>query len=114
MIALSALLILGAWMTGVFDFGGEEEALLALPEGPKIVVLPVNNLSDDPGQAFFTDDLTEDLTTRLTDHGWLFVIARNCAYAYAGKDADPWVSDASAASITSSMAACDTRETVCA
>jgi adenylate cyclase len=53
-----------------------------LPDRPSIVVLPFANLSDDPEQAFFADGVTEDLTTALSRLRWLFVIARNSAYAY--------------------------------
>ena len=59
-----------------------------LPDQPSIVVLPFANLSDDPDQAFFADGVTEDLTTALSRLRWLFVIARNSAYASRARSAD--------------------------
>ena len=61
---------------------------LALPDEPSIVVLPFANLSDDPEQAFFADGVTEDLTTALSRLRWLFVVARNSAYAYKDRGVD--------------------------
>ena len=53
-----------------------------------IVVLPFNNLSDDPGQQYFVDGVTEDLTTDLSRIPGSFVISRNTAFAYKGKSED--------------------------
>src|SRR5471030_788957 len=38
---------------------------LALPDKPSIAVLPFNNMSDDPDQAYFADGITEDIITAL-------------------------------------------------
>jgi adenylate cyclase len=61
---------------------------LPLPDEPSIVVLPLVNLSEDPEQAFLADGISEDLTTALSRLRWLFVIARNSAFAYRGKSVD--------------------------
>lgn len=63
-------------------------ASLPLPDEPSIVVLPLTNLSEDPDQAFLADGMTEDLTTALSRLRWLFVIARNSAFAYKDKSVD--------------------------
>src|SRR5262245_40987512 len=42
-----------------------------------IAVLPFSNLSGEPGQDYFSDGLTEDLTTDLSRIEGAFVIARN-------------------------------------
>lgn len=68
--------------------GPDTDAILAMPAGPKIVVLPFDNLSGDPDQDYFVDGLVEDLTTRLTQHGFFFVIARNSAFKYKGQSPD--------------------------
>ena len=56
-----------------------------LPDQPSIVVLPFTNMSDDPEQEYFSDGITEDLTTALSGVSHVFVIARNSAFTYKGK-----------------------------
>jgi len=66
------------------------------PEAPRaavaprlsIVVLPFSNLSDDRGQQYFADGITEDLTTDLSRLDNMFVISRNTAFTYQGKRVD--------------------------
>lgn len=58
---------------------------LPLPDKPSIVVLPFTNMSGDPGQEYFSDGITEDITTDLSKVSSLFVIARNSAFSYKGK-----------------------------
>jgi len=53
-----------------------------------IVVLPVQNLSNDPDQEYFADGITDDLTTDLSRISGSFVIARNTAFTYKGKPVD--------------------------
>jgi TolB-like protein/class 3 adenylate cyclase/Flp pilus assembly protein TadD len=60
------------------DFGGR----------PAIAVLPFDNLSPDPEQAFFADGLAEDLITRLSAWRAFPVIARNSSFHYRGGNRD--------------------------
>jgi adenylate cyclase len=53
-----------------------------------IVVLPFANLSGDPGQDYFADGITENLTTDLSRIKGSVVIARNTAFTYKGKSVD--------------------------
>ncbi len=53
-----------------------------------IAVLPFSNLSGDPAQDYFSDGLTEDLTTDLSRIEGAFVIARNTMQSYRGKTVD--------------------------
>ncbi|HVI91861.1 MAG TPA: BTAD domain-containing putative transcriptional regulator [Dongiaceae bacterium] len=62
--------------------------LPALPSKPSIAVLPFQNLSDDPGQAYFADGMAEEIITALSRMRWLFVIARNSSFAFRGKAVD--------------------------
>jgi adenylate cyclase len=53
-----------------------------------IVVLPFTNLSGDPAQDYFADSVTENLTTDLSRIRNSFVIARNTAFTFKGKNID--------------------------
>jgi adenylate cyclase len=53
-----------------------------------LVVLPFTNLSGDPSQDYFADGITENLTTDLSRIRDSFVIARNTAFTFKGKNAD--------------------------
>ena len=53
-----------------------------------IVVLPFTNLSGDTAEDYFADGVTENLTTDLSRIRNSFVIARNTAFAYKGKNLD--------------------------
>ncbi len=53
-----------------------------------IVVLPFSNLSDDRGQQYFADGITEELTTDLSRLAGMLVISRNTAFTYRDKRVD--------------------------
>jgi adenylate cyclase len=53
-----------------------------------IVVLPFANLSGDPRQDYFADGVTENLTTELSRIRDSFVIARNTAFTFKGRNLD--------------------------
>src|SRR5262245_55361066 len=63
----------------------EAQSAFSLPDKPSIVVLPFVNMSKDPEQEYFSDGITEDLTSALSKISSLFVIARNSAFTYKGK-----------------------------
>jgi TolB-like protein/class 3 adenylate cyclase/Tfp pilus assembly protein PilF len=50
-----------------------------------IVVLPFTNLGSDPGQQYFADGITEDLTTDLSRIANMLVISRDSAFTYKDK-----------------------------
>ena len=52
---------------------------------PSLAVLPFANLSNDPEQEFFSDGITEDIITDLSNVSGLFVLSRNTVFAYKGK-----------------------------
>ncbi len=58
---------------------------LELPDKPSVAVLPFKNLSGDPGQEFFSDGFTEDITTTLAKIHSMFVVARESSFTFKGK-----------------------------
>ena len=84
--AVAALLILiggGAWWVLAGE-GSDPPGAARL----SIVVLPFTNLSNDPAQDYFADGVTENLTTELSRLHNSFVIARNTAFTFKGKNLD--------------------------
>jgi adenylate cyclase len=63
-------------------------ALRSLPDKPSIAVLPLTNMSGDPGQEYFADGISEDIITKLSRFHWFFVIARNSSFTYKGGAVD--------------------------
>jgi TolB-like protein len=84
--AIAALILLALW-SGWFLLAGRNPKPAQLAHLP-IVVLPFTNLSGDPSQDYFADGITENLTTELSRIKDSFVIARNTAFTYKGKNVD--------------------------
>ena len=97
-LLLAGLVLIAATIVTVryFSFPTQHPALshpalrprqpaLPLPDKPSIVVLPFDNLSKDPAQDYFSNGITEVLTSDLSRISSLFVIARNTAFTYKGK-----------------------------
>src|SRR5687768_4801358 len=55
---------------------------------PVVAVLPFANLSNDAGQDYFADGLTEDIIAELATNRDLLVIARNSTFAFKGQNRD--------------------------
>ena len=51
---------------------------------PAVAVLPFSNLSDDPGQQYFSDGITDDIITELSRFRALLVMARQSCFAFRG------------------------------
>src|SRR5262249_1993663 len=82
-VTLIAIAVLGAW----YLRAGQKLVVNAnAPAHLSIVVLPFTNLSGDPSQDYFADGITENLTTDLSRIRNSFVIARNTAFTFKGKN----------------------------
>jgi adenylate cyclase len=56
-----------------------------IPKKPSIAVLAFNNLSNDPGQDYLSDGISENIIAGLSQFPELFVIARQSSFSYKGK-----------------------------
>ena len=61
-----------------------EKMAYPLPDKPSIAVLPFDNMSKDPEQDYFSDGMTEEIITALSQVPDMFVIARNSTFTYKG------------------------------
>lgn len=64
------------------------EPTISIPPRLSMIVLPFANLSTDPEQQYFTDGITEDLTTDLSRLAGMLVISCNTAFTYRNKQVD--------------------------
>lgn len=95
-VAIVSVVVLGAAAAYLMRSHVPDRASLARQElgiptfagRPAIAVLPLDNLSPDPAQAFFADGLAEDLITRLSAWRAFPVIARNSSFQYRGGNLD--------------------------
>jgi TolB-like protein/DNA-binding SARP family transcriptional activator len=85
-------LIAGVWTfrsSSVGDAGEGspyEAAPCDLPAEPSIAVLPFENLSGDPEQAYFAEGITNDIITDLSKFPTLFVIAPNSSFRHKSRE----------------------------
>ncbi|KQV66358.1 adenylate/guanylate cyclase domain-containing protein [Rhizobium sp. Root1220] len=52
---------------------------------PSVAILPFANISNDPSQEFFSDGITEDIITDLSNVSGLFVLSRNTVFTWKGR-----------------------------
>ena len=82
-LAAVVLLVLGLYEVNP---GGLRERLMGTrnPKIRSLAVLPLQNLSHDPEQEYFSDGITDTLTTQLSKIGTLRVTSRTSAMRYKG------------------------------
>ena len=73
---------------GAWHMLSSRPAVNSLAAHLSVVVLPFANLSGDASQDYFADGVTDNLTTDLSRIRDSFVIARNTAFTYKGKNVD--------------------------
>jgi len=94
LVAGIVALVVVAGGTWYFLAGNRTAAVVATAAAPaeaahlSLVVLPFTNLSGDATQDYFADGVTENLTTDLSRIRNSFVIARNTAFTFKGKNID--------------------------
>jgi len=62
------------------------DPMLMLSHGPSLAVMPLLNLTGDPGQEYFADGLTEELTSEIARYQDLRVVSCRSAMRRKGKD----------------------------
>jgi TolB-like protein/DNA-binding SARP family transcriptional activator len=86
--AAAALALVAAVLASMWLGSEPTEPLLADAAGPSIAVLPLSNLSTDPGDAMLADGMTEELIAMLAKTGDLRVIASTSAFAFRERQID--------------------------
>ncbi|UCD69165.1 MAG: adenylate/guanylate cyclase domain-containing protein [Betaproteobacteria bacterium] len=89
-VVCAVLVGLAIWMTNSRQDWPDaaHDALLEMPTGPVIAVLPFTNMSGDSNQDYFSDGLTEDIITELARFREIYVLARNTTFQYKGQSVD--------------------------
>ena len=85
-VGIASLCVIAA--LSVWLFQNLHQSAPGEPGHLSMVVLPFANLSGDPGQDYFADGITENLTTDLSRIKKSFVIAPMTALTYRGKSVD--------------------------
>ena len=83
-VAIAVLILITLWINPFSPFG--ERALEASGEIRSIAVLPLDNLSNDPDQDYFSDGMTEALIADIAKIRALKVISRTSIMRYKGTD----------------------------
>jgi eukaryotic-like serine/threonine-protein kinase len=80
-VVIAAVVLIGVNVAGLRDriFGGGRAHAV-----PSLAVLPLANLSGDPGQDYFADGMTDELITRLAQVSGLRVISRSSVMQFKG------------------------------
>ena len=82
----SFLLLVAAVMWWIYSWEANDNALPTGSTAQSLVVLPFENLDNDPEQAYFADGITEDIITDLSRLSDLTVVIRDTAFGYKGNE----------------------------
>jgi adenylate cyclase len=88
-VVVALILVVGAlaiwnfyWRPPPMEPASLEKMAFPLPDKPSIAVIPFVNLSEDPEVEYFSDGLTEEIITALSQLPDMFVIARSSTFTY--------------------------------
>jgi len=84
-VVISALLSIGLFFLGRYTAGNKTSAMPNDISNKSIAVLPFENLSRDPDNAFFATGIQDEILTRLAKIGALEVISRTSTQQYQSK-----------------------------
>ncbi len=88
---IAALALLGVGIALWFLLDRQESArqpVILVEESPSIAVLPFVNMSDDPGNEYFSHGLSEEILNLLARIPELKVIGRTSSFAFKGQNED--------------------------
>src|SRR5258706_2810565 len=85
---IPVLAVVAAAATGGHFWMARNKAIRRSPKATSIAVLPFANLSAGKDQEYFSDGLTEELITDLTQIPGLKVVARSSAFEFKGRNED--------------------------
>jgi len=91
--AVAIVLILVAGAFAIWHFYNQppdnkvdlRKATFPLADKPSIAVLPFENMTGDPQQQYFSDGMSEQLISGLSQGPYIYVTARTSSFAYRGK-----------------------------
>jgi TolB-like protein len=86
-VAFAAAIVVLATVVAVREFHSTRATSSAIP-GKSIAVLPFENLSQDPDNAYFAEGIQEEILTRLASIADLKVISRTLTQRYQNKPAN--------------------------
>jgi len=87
-LAGTILMVAGVWLT-FGPRGGDSESSKLAPGTASIAVLPFLNLSADTANEYFSDGVTEEIITALSQLRDLQVVSRSATFRYKGEEVDP-------------------------
>ncbi len=89
-LALLAIALYAAWRSGAFPSAARAPRAGEAPQPiQSIAVLPLDNYSGDPGQDYFAEGMTDELTSDLANISQLRVISRGSVMQFKGAHRPP-------------------------
>ncbi len=89
LVVIVAVVIGGYLLSGrIIEPAAESTPMMEEPEKPSIAVLPFMNIGNEMEDSYFSDGITDDLITDLSNLSGLFVISRNSTFQYRNRSVD--------------------------